>query len=205
MSRRSITAVIDKNIGDIPEPCRDCGYWESSEPATVEEKTASNTRLKEEWYNHTLSNWGQCGMIVLQENQALAYCQYGPPIYFPQMRHYRFGPVSSDAVFLSCLYVPPQYQGRGLGKLLLSAVLKDLSKRGCRAVETITRRAPARNPSGWTEFYLTNGWQITKDSGSMVLLRVDIKSIVTWQENLETILESLYIPMKAPIKAPMPG
>ena len=104
-----------------------------------------------------LDQWGACGKAVVVDDEALAYCQYAPVSWIPQARHSALE-VSEDAVFLSCLYVRPDFRGRGLGKLLVTAIEKDLIKRGHRAVETLARRAPTKNPSGWIEFYLANGW-----------------------------------------------
>ena len=202
MVRRSIHTVTLNNLTNLPTPCRSCGYWEQAEPASIEEDFPEGNHPKEGWYDNVLSNWGDCGKLVVQSEQALAYCQYAPPDFLPQLDHYRFGPVSADAIFLACLYVAPDYRGRGLGKLLVNAVQKDLIKRGYRAVETFARRVPAKNPSGWTEFYLANGWQVIRDSGSLALLRLDLRTSISWQTNLESVLEGLVLPVPHKIKMP---
>lgn len=197
MARRSIVSVTLDNLAALPQNCRSCGYWESGETASIQGKFPNGAAEKALWYEAVLSGWGPCGKMVIEEDEVLAYCQYAPATYLPQIKNYSIGPISADAVFLACLFVPAVYRGRGLGKLLVTAAQKEQIKRGYRALETYTRRAPARNPSGWTEFYLANGWQVISDSGSLAHLRLDLRSLVTWQVNLDAVLQNLVIPVPA--------
>ncbi|RJS88791.1 hypothetical protein DRO56_02955 [Candidatus Bathyarchaeota archaeon] len=53
------------------------------------------------------------------------------------------------AVPLTCLFIPDKaFRGLGLGKRLLEAVIRELRKRGFRALETFARSGDANNPSG---------------------------------------------------------
>ena len=203
MVRRSIETITPEHCAALPGQCGRCGFWEQWEPASIESAFCAGAADKKHWYDHVLAQWGSCGKLVMQGDQALAYCQYAPADFIPQIRYCKLGPISSDAVFLSCLYVPVDYRGRGLGKLLVNAVQKDLIKRGYRAIETFARRAPAKNPSGWTEFYMANGWHVIKESTSMTLLRLDLRATVTWQINLESVLEGLQIPVAGKVQAPL--
>ena len=195
MGRRSITPVTLEGLADLPRLCNRCGFWESLEPVSLENDFSSGDLDKRHWYENVLAQWGSCGKLVVEADQALAYAQYAPADFFPQLQFYKLGPVSRDAIFLSCLFVPDGFRGRGLGKLLIHSMQKDLIKRGYRAIETFARRAPARNPSGWTEFYLANGWQVIKESSSMSLLRLDLRTVVSWGINLDSVLESLSLPI----------
>ncbi|MDP1809672.1 MAG: GNAT family N-acetyltransferase [Actinomycetota bacterium] len=205
MGRRSIVPVTLERLPALPAPCGCCGFWENREPASLDIDFAAGNTDKKDWYENVLTHWGSCGRLVLEAEQALAYAQYAPADFFPQLQYYALGPVSPDAIFLSCLFVPDRFRGRGLGKLLVNTVQKDLIKRGYRAVETFARRAPAKNPSGWTEFYLANGWQVIRESSLMSLLRLDLRTVVSWQINLDSVLESLSIPVPRQAKMPVPG
>lgn len=205
MGLRSIVPVTLERLADLPGPCGSCGFWENREPASPGAEIADCDTSKRDWYDNVLTQWGSCGRLVLEAEQVLAYAQYAPADFFPQLQYYPLGPVSADAIFLSCLFVPDQLRGRGLGKLLVNAVQKDLIKRGYRAIETFARRAPAKNPSGSTEFYLANGWQAVRESSSISLLRVDLRTVVSWQLNLDSVLESLSIPVRCKVKMPVPG
>jgi GNAT superfamily N-acetyltransferase len=202
MARKSVLPVTVDNLANIPESCRNCGYWESPELAVVGGGPAKQSGLKAAWYRSMASEWGAVGKIVVEGDQTLAYAAYAPPYRLPQVRYCDLG-VDPDAVFLACLYVAQAHRGRGLGKLLVHSIQKDLLKRGYKAIETVARLAPAPNPSGWTEFYVTNGWQVVRQSGPLFLLRVDLRTVVTWQVSLDALLDSFTVPR--PAKAPMAG
>lgn len=206
MSRRNVVSVNLDNLNSLPDECRCCGYWESAKRA-VPGRDSYDVLAKEHWYNLTLSQWGECGRLLVQDDQTLGYIQYGPSAYFPQLKFSELGPISVDAIFLACLFIPTELRGQGLSKLLLSSVEKDLFKRGFRALETISRRAPDRNPSGWTEFFLASGFKILREQGSLALMRLDLKTALPWQENLEAMLDSLplVLPRKIKVKVPIPS
>lgn len=202
MTRRSIVNATLSNLKDMPKGCLSCGYWEDLEPIPLGGCFPNGQQAKKAWYGTVLDSWGSCGKIVMQDQQSLAYCQFAPAGYLPRLSRYNLGPISEDAVFLACLYVPGAFRGRGLGKLLVNAVQKDMIQRGYRAIETFARRAPARNPSGWLEFYQANGWKVIQESGSITQLRSDLRATVSWQENFEAVLNGMSLPK---IKAPVPG
>jgi len=52
------------------------------------------------------------------------------------------------------------------------------------------------------EFLLRNGFTVVRPHPDVPLLRVDLKSLVSWTENLEAVLESLRLPMRVPKHAP---
>lgn len=201
MTRRSIVNATLNNLKDLPETCCSCGYWEEVEAIALGGYFPNGQQTKKIWYSTVLDSWGPCGKIVMQDNQSLAYCQFAPAGYLPRLHRYNLGPVSEDAVFLACLYIQEPFRGRGLGKLLVNAVQKDMIKRGYRAIETFARRAPARNPSGWLEFYLANGWKVIQESWSITQLRCDLRATVKWQENLEAVLNGISLPK---VKVPIP-
>jgi GNAT superfamily N-acetyltransferase len=202
MARRSVLPVTVDNLPNIPDSCRKCGYWESADPAALGVASAGAARRKADWYRSVLADWGPGGKILVEGDQTLAYASYAPPHHLPQIRYCDLG-VDPDAVFLACLYVAREHRGRGLGKSLVNSIEKDLLKKGYKAIETVARSASARNPSGWTEFYLTNGWQLVRQSGPLFLLRIDLRTVVTWQVNLDSVLGGLTVPR--PAKAPMAG
>ncbi len=51
-------------------------------------------------------------------------------------------------------------------------------------------------------FLLENGFTIVRPDPRYPLLRLDLKSLVLWQDNLEAVLESLRFPMRVPNRAP---
>lgn len=198
--KRKIVAISSDCIQDLPKPCRGCFYWESAPHCeTHQDKEAA--QLKAEWFQETLSDRGECGRILYQGGQVLAYAQYGPGSYFPRTRSYLTGDISGDAAFLSCLYVVEEVRGKGIGRIMLRGIEKDLYKKGFRALETLVGKTEKKHV-GPMDFYLKNGFFIHKQDLHFPLLRIEFRSIVTWPVSLQTALDALTI--THPEKAPAP-
>jgi len=166
-----IEDIKEANLGDIPESCRGCVYWEFPEEfdKAKEEKTETQRRLefeekKREWFVQTLKEFGTCGKIVYYNGRPVAYAQFAPSVRLPNIGYYESKPVGKledGVVFLSCLYIADEtLRGKGLGEALLKNIIDDLKGRGFRALETFARRGNSENPSGPLEFYIKNGFII---------------------------------------------
>lgn len=203
--KRRIVSVDLANLKDLPPRCRSCLYWESPEKVSPGRRTKSGLIGKEAWFSNTLLSWGECGKMLYQNGNILAYAQYAPPEYFPKSYCFEAGAASADAVFLPCLYVMSEVRGRGLGKLLLQAIEKDLFRQNYKAIETIADKKHRKdNPPGPIDFFHANGFYIARDNRRYPLMRLDLKSIVTWQDNLEAILNSLTLPGFRPVRVETP-
>jgi len=168
-----IEDITEANLGDIPESCRGCVYWEfpqefdkvKKEKMEAQKKSELEQK-KREWFVQTLKEFGTCGKIVYYNGKPVAYAQFAPSLRLPNISSYGFQPVGKleeGVVFLSCLYIADEtLRGRGLGEALLKTILEDLKRRGFKVVETFARRGDANNPSGPLEFYIKNGF-IIKD------------------------------------------
>jgi len=51
-------------------------------------------------------------------------------------------------------------------------------------------------------FLLRNGFTVVKPDPHYPLLRLELKSLAVWQDNLETMLDSLRFPLRVPRRAP---
>lgn len=162
-------------------------------------ESSDNYSLKKQWFGKTLEEWGECGKLLYLNQEALAYIQYAPLSYFPQSKYFRAGPVSGDAVFISCLYVVPQMRGRGIGKVILQAVLKDLFRRKFKNVEAFASRSDSCKPAVPLDFYLKNGFYILRDDRKFPLVRLELKAAATWRVSVQTVLDSLKIPVRSPV------
>lgn len=200
--RRKITPINADNFNDLFSPCRFCLYWEAPQKSKPKSGPKNAAALKEKWFKTILSEWGECGKILCQGNVVLAYAQFAPSEYFPQVRHYPAGPANRDAVFVSCLYVASPVRGRGLGKVLLQSVVRDLYKRNFKAIETFASKSTQENPSAPLEFYLKNGFYILRDDRNFPLVRLDLKTAAaSWHinVNLQAVLDGLKIPVEVPV------
>jgi GNAT superfamily N-acetyltransferase len=87
---------------------------------------------KEAWLSATLLEWGSCGKIVYVDSHPAGYVTYAPPVHVPRGAAFPTSPVSGDAVLLMTARLLPEYAGGGLGRMLVQAAAKDLTRRGVR-------------------------------------------------------------------------
>lgn len=205
-SGRKIVPLSLANIDDLPSMCRGCTYWVTAEKLPPKCGTPDDPAAKEDWVDSTTSSWGECGDLLYVESDLVAHAIYGPATAFPQTTHFAAGPVSADAVFLSCLLVRDDVRRHGVAKTLLQAVEKSLFTRHAKAIEAF-----ARNPGldeisalGPVDFYLKNGFYVKHDHPLYPLVRLDLKTAISWQVSLEAMLESLTVPLR-PSRAPVPS
>lgn len=203
MGRKIISLSHDK-LDNFPSLCQGCLHWEKVSPDDLEPQQAK--RIKVEHVKKILSSWGNCGHILYDNGEALGFVYYGLPKHFPRIKYYSAGPVSRDALFLACLYISPEIRGQGCGRRLLQASQKDLFKRKFKAIETFGKKTSSEVPCGPVDFYLKNGFYILRDDREFPLMRLDLKSMVAWQESVEAALESLKAPLaqRTPKKVPVP-
>ena len=192
MSRRAVNLTLD-NLDDLPVRCRSCVFWQL-DPADLDRAAAAgDTRLeKESWLSATLLEWGSCGKIVYVDGVPAGYVLYAPPAYVPRSLAFPTSPVSPDAVLLMTGHVLPDFQGGGLGRLLLQGVAKDLTRRGVRALE-------AFGDERWEEpacvlpadALRAVGFKTVRPHQRWPRLRLELKSAVSWREDVEVALERL--------------
>jgi len=172
MSRRAVNVTLD-NLDDLPLRCRQCVFWELDPLAHERAVAAGDTAFeKESWVSATRLEWGSCGKIVYVDGAPAGFVLYAPPAYLPRSVAFPTSPVSADAVLLMTGHVLPDFQGGGLGRMLLQSLAKDLGRRGVRAVEAF-------------------GYKRVRPHHRHPRLRLELKSAVSWREDVEVALERL--------------
>jgi GNAT superfamily N-acetyltransferase len=192
VSRRVVSFTLD-NLDDLPSRCRRCVFWELDPVSRARAEEAGDTALeKEAWVSAVLLEWGSCGKLVDVDGMTAGYVLYAPPAYVPRSVAFATSPVSPDAVLLMTAFVLPEFTGGGLGRILLQAVAKDLTRRGVKAIE-------AFGDSRWespacmlpTDFLLALGFKTVRPHPRHPRLRLDLKTVLTWREDVEGALERL--------------
>ncbi len=119
--------------------------------------------------------FGNCVKIARLNGVAIGFMQYAPTKYFPRVNSYVSGPPSEGAVFIACLYIMEKDQRRkGYGTVMLEELLKEVSKRGFKAVETFARTYSENNPSGPLAFYIRHGFEILRQKDDFPLIRLTL-------------------------------
>ena len=116
-------------------------------------------------------------------------------------------PVSADAVLLMTARVLSEFSGGGLGRMLIQGMAKDLTRRGVRAIE-------AFGDKQWTapacvlpvDYLLAVGFKTVRPHHRHPRLRMELRSTLSWREDVEVALERLLGSMTPErVLRPVPG
>ena len=193
MSRRVVGVTLD-NLGLLPKKCRRCVFWELAPNIREQAEEFNQTELeKEAWVSSVLLEWGSCGKIVMSGDVSAGYVLYAPPAVVPRASAFPTSPVSADAVLLTALKVLPEFSGGGLGRMLVQAVAKDLIRRGVRAIEAFGDAQPTPESSCVVpaEFLQQVGFKTVQAHPRWPRLRLELRTALTWKEDVEAALERL--------------
>jgi GNAT superfamily N-acetyltransferase len=211
VARRVARLTLD-TLADLPESARSCLHWEL-DPVSRRRLPDRESALaeKEAWVSRVLLDWGSCGRVVYVDDQPAGFVTYAPPAYLAGTASLPTAPVSDDAVQLAAAEVFPDYAGGGLGRLLMQEMVKDLVQRGgIRAVEAFgSTGAPSWRRTGDhpcllpVEFLQRVGFKTQRPHPRSPRMRLELKSVVTWREEVEAALERL-VGVVRPSRAPRP-
>jgi len=192
VSRRAVNITLD-NLDDLPGRCRSCVFWELDPVAHDRALEAGDTAFeKESWVSATLLDWGSCGKIVYVDGVPAGFVMYAPPAYVPRSVASPTSPVSADAVLLMTGHVHPDFAGGGLGRMLLQGVAKDLTRRGVRAIEAFGDERWERPACVLPAEHLRSvGFKTVRPHHRFPRLRLELKTAVSWREDVEVALERL--------------
>jgi GNAT superfamily N-acetyltransferase len=192
VSRRLASVTLD-NLDDLPRRCRRCVFWELDPVARTRAEEAGDTEFeKEAWVSATLLEWGSCGKLVYVDGVPAGYVMFAPPAYVPRSVAFPTSPVSADAVLLMTGHILPEFTGMGLGRMLVQGVAKDLIRRGVKAAEAFGDRnweAPACVLPA--DYLLSVGFKTVRPHPRYPRLRLELKTAVSWREDVEVALERL--------------
>jgi GNAT superfamily N-acetyltransferase len=189
-----VVGITLDNIDELPKRCRRCVFWELSESMAEQAHEYGNTELeKEAWMSSVLLDWGSCGKIVYSDTVPAGYAMYAPPAAVPRAAGFPTGPVSHDAVLLTAVAVQTELSGTGLGRLLVQAVAKDLTRRGVKAIEAFGHAAPTTESHCVipASFLLSLGFKTIRAHHRWPRLRLELRSGLSWKEDVEAALERL--------------
>lgn len=206
MARRIGHITLD-NLDALPRRCRGCVFWEL-DPVTADQAFAAGTSEleKEAWVSSVLLDWGSCGSVLYVNEVPAGYVLYAAPAFVPRASAFPTSPPSSDAVLLVTAHVIPEFAGAGLGRVLIQSAAKDLLGRGIRAIE-------AFGDAQWTapacllpaDFLLSVGFKTVRPHPRFPRLRLELKTALSWREDVEVALERLLgsIPSREGILRPI--
>ncbi|MEV4251917.1 GNAT family N-acetyltransferase [Spirillospora sp. NPDC049652] len=192
MSRRLVNITLD-NLDDLPRRCRGCVFWELDPVGLDRAVKAGDPGLeKEAWVSSTLLEWGSCGKIAYVDDVPAGFVSFAPPLYVPRSISFPTSPVSADAVLLMTAHIVPEFAGGGLGRMLVQGVAKDLVRRGVKAIEAF---GDLKGEEGScmvpADYLLSVGFKTVRPHHRYPRLRLELKSALSWREDVEMALERL--------------
>jgi GNAT superfamily N-acetyltransferase len=215
VSRKVVRLTID-HLAELEGPCQRCLFWQLDPVSRARVGHAEAADEREAWLSQVLRDWGSCGRVALVDDRPVGYVVYAPSAFLPGAAAFPTAPVSPDAVLLTNGYVDPQHTGGGIGRMLVQGMARDLIKRGgVRAVEAFgdTRRsAYAVTPLGRApghcvlpaDFLGSVGFKTQRAHGASPRMRMDLRSALTWRDEVEAALERLVGAVR-PAKKPAAG
>ena len=128
-----VTGLTRATVSSAPAVCRSCVWWQSR---------GNRTASKDRWMERAEEDWGEWGTLYLDDGgRLLGSLQYGPPHLFPRAADLPAGPVSDDAVVVTCSYVVGD-GAEWIEKSLLLAAIGESRDRGAKALEAFAYRYP---------------------------------------------------------------
>ena len=105
ISKLRIENVTNKNFGEIPNPCRNCLYWQTTGEYSETMLKPETEHQKKKWLNRVAKAFGNCIKLAHLNDAAIGFIQYAPAKFFPRTREYASGTPSDEAIFITCLYI----------------------------------------------------------------------------------------------------
>lgn len=199
---RQILDLETSLVAALPGECGSCCFWESG--GACAPGACPATGVKESWVAGSLEEGFCPGKLVRSEGLTLGYIQFAPAEKVPRLASMPYPTPSRGAVYITCLYVVPEFRGAGLGKLLLESAERSLYRKKYRILETHGLPTGRHGPSGPAEYFKARGFRVVTSHHEAPLMRLDLRSLVAAQENIQSLLERLTLPRLGRRPVPRP-
>ena len=198
MARKIVRLTVD-HLAALEAPTRECLFWELDPVRRARVPAHERAAEKEAWLSEVLREWGSCGRVALVDDRPVGYVVYVPAALAPGASVLPTAPVSPDALLMTTAYVLAEHRGGGLGRMLVQGMARDLIERGgVRAIEAF---GDTRDGNGGREcpqqcvlpagFLGGVGFKTQRAHGTTPRLRMDLRSALTWRDEVELALEKL--------------
>jgi GNAT superfamily N-acetyltransferase len=98
--------------------------------------------------------------------------------------------------------VVPDFAGQGLGRVLIQGAAKDVMRRGVRAIEAFGYRGDPESHKAAclvpADFLTAVGFKTVREHRTYPRLRLDLRTTLTWREDMEAAVERLLASVRAP-------
>ncbi len=205
MSRKVVRLTLD-HLDELTAPCRSCVFWQLD--PVRRQRVEDPADEVDAWVSAVLRDWGSCGRVVLVDGVPKGFALYAPggvPAGCRRLRD-RAGVGGRGAADPRCTS-PPTPGAAVSGRMLVQGMARDLMERGgIKAVEAFgdtrgdpgwkTKRPPRDHARGSrcvasVEFLSSVGFKTHRPHARNPRMRMDLRSALTWRDEVEAALEKL--------------
>jgi len=202
VGREVFSLTLDR-LGDLPEPCVSCIFWELDPALAAASMAGGEPGLdKESWLSSALLEWGSVGQILYVDGVPAGYITYAPPYLVPRAAAFPTAPVAADAVMLMTARVIPDFAGQGVGRVLIQGAAKDVMRRGVRAIEAFGYLGDPQAPKAAcvipARFLTAVGFKTVREHHTYPRLRLDLRTALTWSQDMEAAVERFLATIRSP-------
>ena len=162
---------------------------------------------KDAWVSEVLRDWGSCGRVVLVEDQPVGYLIYAPAAFVPGAAAFPTAPVSPDAVLLTTAYVVPEHARRRAGPDAGAGHGARPDPPGRHPGGGGVRGQPRHRAGAWcpADFLGGVGFKTHRPHPVHPRMRMELRSALTWRDELEAAVERLLGAVRPAPKSPNPA
>ncbi len=203
MSSR-VRGLTGLTIQTAPTVCHRCVWWQSRGRRGPD---------KERWIEKAEEEWGAWGSLYYDDDGGvLGSMQYGPAHLFPRAAELPAGPVSDDAVLVTCAYLVDRTSPWVLQSLFLAAI-GEAKDKGAKALETFAYRYP--EGEGAYERFIVHktvfphdfladfGFRTIRTAGRVELARLELNGLQPVTEGRRArvlrVVKEAFSPAPAPV------
>lgn len=192
--------------GLLPATCRSCVWWQTTGTQRLSPQAAADKRL--DWMNSLEELWGTTG-LSLQANGSTpeaaapgspepaiaASINFAPATAVPRLREFPFGPLPAASALVFCLMVDEK-QARSQPRRLLHKALAQLKSRGMQeayGIAAASAKSGERDPCRFflADFLAANGFEQVTENGGLVLMRADLRGLLSLVDQVETAVRRM--------------
>jgi hypothetical protein len=201
--------------GLLPDDCRSCAWWQTTGSGPKNADDAD--RKRRQWTVALEPTWGSTGLLIVGDGTqggrrpagsaaasvgrsaatvAVSSICYAPATAVPRLRELSFFPLPAGAALLFCLKSQGDH-GRGQARRLLHKGLAQLKERGVQeAFAVATLATDAQRGDGCRffslEFLEANGFQRVRNDGQLLLMRIDLRGLLSLVTQVEAIVRRVF-------------
>lgn len=141
-------------------------------------KTTEETiRMTKDWLRKVYSIFGSCVKVAYVDGSPVAMIQYSPMDIFPHVTR----PNAHETILIHCVYVADKkHEGKGLARMLMKSLIKDLQKphpylqgEKFRRIEALAGKGRP-GPAAPLGFFIKMGFKPVKEFKTDVLVGLEL-------------------------------